>query len=62
MVSITKTASGICGLSGCFCGYFAMLGKFLAHSLHLPMYFTIPCHSLGHQEDLAIASNVWMVP
>ena len=57
MVSIANTVIGNCGISKC-CGYLAILGRCLAHTLHLPLYFTIPCHSLGHQQYLLIASNI----
>ena len=52
MVSIVNTAIGICSIFKVFCGYPAMLGKCLAHTLHLPMCLKslkISCHSLDHQ-------------
>ena len=39
-----------------------MLGKCLAHTLHLPIYFMISCYSLGQQYNHHTALNVQMVP
>ena len=49
IVSIASTVTGICVISKCCCGYPGMLSRSLAHTLYLPIYLTISCHSLGHQ-------------
>ena len=44
-VSIAKTAIGICGISRCFYGYFAMVGRFFTHiGASLLTYLTTSWH------------------
>ena len=48
MVPIANTDIANCSISKYWCGYLAILGRYLAHTLHLSICFTIFCHSFGH--------------
>ena len=57
IVSIASPAIGIFSTSKCSCGYLAMLGGCLVHTLHLPIYLTISCERFHDRYTISTMSH-----